>query len=153
MRVQAVEEFARFKDLVLEYEASLPEDLRHRQFTREVGDIARHYGPPNAAFVATVNEAAAGCVALTMLDGTTAVVKKMYVPPEYRNQGIARALMAALTDYARGRGVTRLVLDTARERLQAAYALYRSLGFRECQPYGEVDYRCPTFMEMFLEPP
>jgi len=45
----------------------------------------------------------------------------------------------------------RLVLDTARERLRAAYELYRSLGFRECEPYGAVDYRCPTFMELRLD--
>lgn len=146
-------DFARFRELVIEYEADLPEDLRHSDFLRERDDLQRYYGSPNAAFVAVLDETPAGCVALTVRDEKTALVKKMYVPAQFRKQGIARALMAALTDYARNTGVRRLVLDTARERLQAAYALYLSLGFRECDPYGEVDYRCPTFMEMLLEEP
>jgi GNAT superfamily N-acetyltransferase len=79
------------------------------------------------------------------------VVKKMYVAPAYRQRGVARALMRELIACARERGVARLVLDTARDRMQGAYALYLALGFRECEPYGHVDYRCPTFMELRIE--
>ena len=46
----------------------------------------------------------------------------------------------------------RVVLDTEKQRLQTAYNLYRSFGFEECAPYAEVDYRCPTFMELRLAP-
>jgi hypothetical protein len=44
----------------------------------------------------------------------------------------------------------RIALDTERERLPAAYALYASLGFRDCEPYGPVSYENPTFMELPL---
>jgi GNAT superfamily N-acetyltransferase len=143
------EEFERFRALAAEYEASLPDDLRHADFTAQYADVATHYGPPHAAFIATADGKSAGCVALTVHAAErVAVVKKMYVLPVFRKRGIARALLGALIAYARGRGVDRLVLDTARERMQAAYGLYVALGFRECDPYGEVDYGCATFMEL-----
>jgi putative acetyltransferase len=147
---ESLTDFRQFRDLVVEYEESLPDDLRHSEFEREIGDLRGHYGPPGAAFVATVDDVAAGCVALSVLDDSTAVIKKLYVTPAYRTLGLARRLLAALIDYARNRRMTRLVLDTERDRLPAAYALYLSLGFRECEPYGAVDYRCPTFMQLGL---
>jgi len=145
-------EFERFRTLATEYEASLSDDLRHADFAAQVADVATHYGPPHAAFVAEADGASAGCVALTVhAADRVAVVKKMYVVPACRKRGVARALLGALIAYARERGVDRLVLDTARERMQAAYALYLALGFRECEPYGEVEYRCATFMELRID--
>ena len=142
-------DFELFRTLATEYEASLPDDLRHADFAAEYADVATHYGPPHAAFVAEADGKSAGCVALTVQVAERAgVVKKMYVVPAYRKRGIARALLGALIAYARERGLDRLVLDTARERMQAAYALYLALGFRECEPYGEVDYGFATFMEL-----
>ena len=140
--------FARFRQLLLEYEASLEMDLRHSDLTHELADLEGHYGPPNAAFVATVDDALAGCIAFAKLDATRAIVKKMYVRPSHRKKGVGRALLATLIELARDRGHERLVLDTERDRLRPAYELYLSLGFRECAPYGEVDYPSPTFMEM-----
>ncbi|MGA8534608.1 MAG: GNAT family N-acetyltransferase, partial [Candidatus Tumulicola sp.] len=145
---EAHADFQRFRDLVVEYEQSLPEDLKHSEFAREVDDLQTVYGEPGAAFVATVDGTTAGCVALSVLDASTAIVKKLFVRPAYRNLGLARRLLAASIEFARARAIARLVLDTERRRLPAAYALYLSLGFEECEPYGDVDYRCPTFMQL-----
>lgn len=147
---ESSEDFRRFCDLIVEYEISLPDDLKHSDLASEVDDLENHYSSPNAAFVATVDDISAGCVAFKALDASTAVIKKMYVTPAYRKFGVARALMAALIDISRERGLVRLVLDTERERLRPAYNLYRSLGFEECEAYGEVDYASPTFMQLQL---
>ena len=143
--------FQHFAALVSEYEQMLPANLRHSNFTAELASIERVYGPPNAAFVATIDGEPCGCVALTRLDPGTAVVKKMYVRPTARNRGVARALMQALEQEARRQGYRRLVLDTERNALPEAYNLYVSLGFSECGPYGDVDYATPTFMERRLK--
>jgi GNAT superfamily N-acetyltransferase len=145
-------EFERFRALATEYEASLPDDLKHADFPEQYADIAAHYGPPHAAFVADADGTPAGCVALTVHAAErVAVLKKMYVVPAYRKRGVARVLLGALIEYARKLDLHRVVLDTARERMQAAYTLYCALGFRECEPYGDVDYRCATFMELRIE--
>jgi len=105
---------------------------------------------PHAAFVAYTDDDAAGCVALDAQDRATAVVKRLYVRPAFRGLGIARNLLTSLIECARTREFDRLVLDTHRERLNAAYNLYLSFGFAQCSSYGTVEYACPTFMELPL---
>lgn len=68
-------------------------------------------------------------------DGLLEVVK-VYVTPEARRWGVARAVMNELVTIARDRGARRLVLVTG-VRQPAAVTLYRSLGFRPVYPFGE----------------
>jgi GNAT superfamily N-acetyltransferase len=92
-----------------------------------------------------------GCVALVRHDAAAGVIKKLFVRPRGRGNGAGRALMHAAVEEARRRGCSTLLLDTDRERLGAAYRLYVSLGFRECEPFATVDYRCATFMRLKLD--
>lgn len=53
----------------------------------------------------------------------------LYVLPEYRSQGVGRALMGAAADLAQDHGVARLVLMTQVEN-ERAQRLYESLGWQ-----------------------
>ena len=139
----------RLHALLLEYEAGLPPDLRHG-IVGDLQAVRAQYADPNAAFVAADATAAAGCICVTRLDPTTAVVMRLYVRDSHRGRGLARRLVATALSFSRAAGYERAVLDTDKERLGAAYALYRSLGFAECAPYGPVDYASPTYMELDL---
>jgi GrpB-like predicted nucleotidyltransferase (UPF0157 family)/GNAT superfamily N-acetyltransferase len=63
-------------------------------------------------------------------------LKRMYVAPEARRQGIGRALLARLEAEARVLGLARLVLETGTRQAEAL-ALYRRAGFTEISAYGE----------------
>jgi putative acetyltransferase len=63
-------------------------------------------------------------------------IKRMYVAPEVRGQGVGHALLAQLEAEARALGVSRLVLETGTRQLPAL-ALYRRAGFTDIPPYGE----------------
>jgi ribosomal protein S18 acetylase RimI-like enzyme len=133
--------------LLVEYERSLPERLRHGS-EPDLESIQRTYADPNAAFIASVDGAAAGCIVLTRLDERTAVVQRLYVRPEYRRHGAARLLVSYAIDFARARNNRSVVLDTDRDALPEAFRLYASLGFTTCEPHYAVDYDNATFMEL-----
>jgi putative acetyltransferase len=148
-RVNDDADFEQLHGLLLEYEAALPPDLRHGV----VGDLAAvrvQYSDPHAAFVARDGARGVGCIGVTRRDARDALILRLYVPPEQRGRGTARRLVEAVLAFARAGGFERAVLDTDKTRLTAAYALYESLGFTECAPYGPVDYASPTYMELRL---
>jgi len=139
-----------FERLVREYQAWLPEDLRVASLEDEIAQLIDRYGG-ESLLLGYVGDRAAGCVVLHRRDPETAEIKRLYVAPAARGSGLGRALARAAIERAREAGMKRIVLDTHRSRLEAAYGLYRALGFRECEPYGEADYACPTFLALSLE--
>lgn len=98
------------------------------------------FDPPSGVFVVgRLGEVPVASGALRRLDGRTAEVKRMYVAPGARRQGVARAVLAYLEEHARSNGLTRLVLETGSEQPEAL-AFYTAAGYRPVAPYGY--YRC-----------
>jgi GNAT superfamily N-acetyltransferase len=139
-----------FERLIREYQQWLPEDLRVSSLEEEVGQLVERYGAAGLLLAYRENEPV-GCVVLHRRDPATAEIKRLYVVPEARGSGLGRALTETAIARAREAGCRRVVLDTHRSRLQTAYALYRAMGFEECEPYDCADYACPTFLALNLE--
>lgn len=57
------------------------------------------------------------------------ILNDLFVHPDYRGYGVARALMTAARQLARETGAASLSLETARDNASAR-ALYESLGYR-----------------------
>jgi ribosomal protein S18 acetylase RimI-like enzyme len=57
-----------------------------------------------------------------------AYLEEFYVAPERRGQGLGRALLERVLEFARERGASRMDLGTAVDD-RAARALYESVGF------------------------
>lgn len=94
------------------------------------------YRPPQGCFlIAWSDDLPIGCVSLRRLEAETAEVKRLWVAPDARGQGLARRLMRALESEARALGYKRLKLDT-NAVLTEAIALYRAEGWSETAPYS-----------------
>ena len=87
-------------------------------------------------FLARDGERVVGCVQLKHLGESTAEVKRLYVEPGYRGQGLGRRLMEAVLSGAVADGYTTLRLGVA-PYLERARALYEDLGFEYTQPYEQ----------------
>ncbi len=98
----------------------------------------------------------AGIACLKELAPGIGEVKRMYVRPSARNQGLGRALLERLLEESRQIGYQRVRLDSARFMHQA-HSLYRAAGFREIGEYegSEIppEFRSHwMFMEKELRP-
>ena len=94
------------------------------------------YRPPHGAFlIAWSDTLPVGCVSLRPLGPGLGEVKRLWVAPQARGQGLARRLMTAVEDQARALGHTALNLDT-NAALTEAIALYHKTGWTEIPPYS-----------------
>ena len=92
--------------------------------------------PPRGLFlVAEVEGAAAGCGAWRAMPGGAAEIKRVYVEPAFRRQGVARLVVAALEESAAAAGHPEVVLNSGREQPEAL-ALYADLGYGPVPGYG-----------------
>jgi putative acetyltransferase len=93
-----------------------------------------------------------GCAALQELSPTQGEVKSMRTPAHLRGRGVGRALLEHLLGVAEERGYRELLLETgSHPAFTPALTLYRSVGFRECGPFGSyVDNGFSVFMSLQL---
>ncbi len=129
------------QDLLREYAASLQLDLSFQDFESELADPL--------GFYELVLLTEAGCVALRRLDENTCEMKRLYVRPSARGTGLGRRLAEAVIAAAQAYGYGRMLLDTL-PTMEAAQALYRSLGFRETEQYRFNPVPGTTFLELEL---
>jgi putative acetyltransferase len=129
------------RSLLREYAASLQLDLSFQDFEAELADPLGFY-----QLVLLADE---GCVALRRIDALTCEMKRLYVRPVGRGGGLGRRLAQAVISEARQRGYSRMLLDTL-PQMAAAQALYRSLGFRDTEPYRHNPVAGAVFLELRL---
>ena len=96
----------------------------------------RELSPPGGAFlVGWAAQEPVCCGGVKRLDEHTCEIKKMYVVPAARGQGVARTLLHALEHKARELGYTVARLDTGPRQLNAR-GLYESEGYAEVEDFN-----------------
>jgi GNAT superfamily N-acetyltransferase len=81
-------------------------------------------------------EVPVGCGAFKPFDVDAVEIKRMYVPPQHRQKGIASLILQELERWAHELGYARGVLETG-EKQPEAIALYTKRGYRVIPNYGQ----------------
>jgi GNAT superfamily N-acetyltransferase len=139
------------RELFLEYADALGVDLCFQGFDRELEELPGSYAPPAGMLLLAraPDGEPVGCVGLHALAGDTCEMKRLYVRPFHRGEGLGRELAERVIEAARSRGYRALCLDTLPSMVEAA-PLYASLGFREIAPYYENPVPGARFLELEL---
>lgn len=104
---------------------------RYEDDTESPADAAE-FLPPYGVFL-MVDQVA--CGGLRLLEPGVGEIKRMYVAPEHRGQGVSRLVLRGLLDHARSVGLREVWLETGVRQPEAIW-LYESEGFVPIAPYG-----------------
>jgi len=88
------------------------------------------------AIVAYLDGVPAGCGAFREFSPDTVEIKRMYVKPEYRGQGVAKTVLIKLEQWAEELGIKSCVLETGMNQPEAIQ-LYLKTGYTRIPNYGQ----------------
>ena len=92
------------------------------------------FSPPGGAYVVGFVDGEPACGGgIKALGAGNAELKRMYVAPQFRGRGLARALLQALENTARELGHRTVRLDSQ----AATWPLYLAAGYREVSDYND----------------
>jgi ribosomal protein S18 acetylase RimI-like enzyme len=118
-----------------------------REYYEAVGVVVRddpesfardYFGDGSGVWLAYDGGNVVACIALRPLLqlNHAGEIKRMYVKPEGRGQGIAEQLLKSLEEYAVESGYRTLYLDT-KDDLTTAIRFYRRHGYEPCERYND----------------
>lgn len=133
-------------------------DLSFQGFETELASLPGKYSQDQCGSILLAKDSSDGFTlgvvalrALKSLDGgaDSCEVKRLYVAPEGRGQGVGLQLAEAVIKEARVFGYRTMLLDTL-PHMEAARKLYRRLGFETCEKYYETPRGETVFMRKVL---
>jgi ribosomal protein S18 acetylase RimI-like enzyme len=138
------------RDLFEQYAHSLGFDLGFQDFAAELENLPGKYAPPHGRLLlAKQDDRIVGCVALRKLEENICEMKRLYVIPSARGQGMGRKLAETIIAQAKAMGYKHMRLDTVAS-MQAANRLYSSLGFHPIAAYRYNPLEGAQFYELSL---
>jgi ribosomal protein S18 acetylase RimI-like enzyme len=128
-------EIETIRALFREYASSLTEGFCFKGFEAELATLPGEYAPPTGRlYLAYVKEEPAGCVGMRKIGEGICEMKRLYVRPLFRGNGIGRKLVLQLVKDGRELGYLKMRLDTM-PYLERAIELYRTMGFKPIDNY------------------
>lgn len=99
----------------------------------------RKFQPPYGQLIIAVYEGKiCGLGSLKSINSEIGEIKRMFVDPTFRRIGAGRAILKGLLVESKKAGYKKVRLDSPKF-MEAAHSLYRSFGFRDIEPYPEME--------------
>lgn len=117
----------------------LDQDLQIRD-----GDVHSFYAQFNKidkiryVVVAYENDQAVGCGAIKEYAKGVAEIKRMFVKPEWRGQGVAKRILSELEIWANELNFSECILETGKNQPEAI-GLYQKSGYQKIPNYGQYE--------------
>ena len=133
------------------YAAWLGVNLDYQDFGEEMASLPGAYAAPaGRLFFAEFEGRPAGCVGIRPSSDGVCEMKRLYVEPEMRGNGIGRQLALAAIKAAKALGYRKVMMDTL-PAMRIAVKLYRELGFKEAPAYYPTPVEGTLFLALDLE--
>ena len=142
--------FIEYTDMLVKGEPAFEEYLGIQNFDDELKHLEKKYGMPSGRlYLLYVNDELAGCVALRKMDKEKCELKRLYVKPRFRGEGLGDLLLERIVGDARRIGYKYMYLDTL-PFLERAIGMYKRCGFEEIQRYNDSPLDNTIFMRLVL---
>jgi len=134
------------RDMMREYVDWIALDLAFQEIDEELAGLPGEYAPPSGALLVVPDgDRLVAMIGLRPLDGTICEMKRLFVRPAARGQGLAKQLIAQVLDEARRLGYAEIRLDTL-PMMGDAQALYAAMGFADIEAYYDTPIAGTRFM-------
>ena len=149
---RTIDDYHQARSMFREYADQISTDLCFQNFNEELKIVEQMYSPPagELLFAEDLSGNKLGCVAIRKVNETTCELKRMYVRPEFRNQGIGKHLLDSALKIAPELGYRKIKLDTL-PTMKEAIQIYISRGFSEISSNLLNPVKGTIYMERSLE--
>ena len=114
---------------------------------QDIQQISKFQPPYGQLIIAVYEGKICGLGSLKSINSEIGEIKRMFVDPAFRRIGAGRAILKGLLVESEKAGYKKVRLDSPKF-MEAAHSLYRSFGFRDIEPYPEMEI--PTEFKDYL---
>lgn len=151
VEVTSPEQIEQFRALLSDYFRERPNGFSERM-AQDLQDLPGRYAAPHGGmFLALCDGLPVATAAWTQHTPQLIELKRVYVRPEHRRKGIARALSQRVIEIARARGLAQVAIITWADATEAI-RLYRGLGFTEIPPFRSTSVTDVIYLGLNLLP-
>jgi len=115
---------------------------------QDIQQISKFQPPYGQLIIAVYESKICGLGSLKSISPEIGEIKRMFVDPTFRRIGAGRAILEGLLVESKKAGYKKARLDSPKF-MEAAHSLYRSFGFRDIEPYPEMEIPA-EFMDYLL---
>ena len=140
--------FTEYTQMLIDGDSRFKEYLDIQNYDEEVAHLEKKYGPPGGRlYLAYVDSQAAGCIGMRKLDEENCEMKRLYVKPEFRRNGLGKILVDRIISDAKKEGYRHILLDTL-PFLESALKMYKAYGFYEIPCYNDSPMDTSIFLKL-----